>query len=76
MLTHYLRKHFLPARVLLPFYATVPLPVGETEPCIYIRVSPLHSEASSVSSGLKGERPVALKALRIVVSLKEACQAR
>jgi hypothetical protein len=29
-----------------------------------------------ITSGLKGERPVASKALRIVVSLKEVCQAR
>jgi hypothetical protein len=40
VLAHYLRKHVLPAQVLLPFQATAPLPIGESEPCMYIRVSP------------------------------------
>lgn len=30
VLTHCLRKHFLPTRVLLLVQATAPLPVGET----------------------------------------------
>ena len=36
VLTHYLRKHFLPARVLLPFQNYSSLPVGEAERYVYI----------------------------------------
>ena len=49
MLKHYHRKHFLPARVLLSFQATAPLPVGETEQFKYIgkegQVASICSEA-------------------------------
>ena len=45
VLTHYLRKHFFPLRVLLLFQAIALPPVGETEQYMYIKVDPLSSGA-------------------------------